>query len=610
MHYETTDRVEDVGLPCLSGADPNEELVRQIAADLERSGSVLALMKGYIEALAGTANIDAAPFRKLRRLFELGATPAALDGHHYGVTLGLRSGDVPGDVAGIGNLLGLLWGGTLGPVCPWVGKSFRPMSEGEAERLIGPAPSAGLRLSRGINHFHTIEHAPLNVGATALLTLLWQLREVEEAEEMRYGHQRNGGHFVAHRAPSVYAGTPREVLRLNYRHRDLGNGFPLAYLVDEVVEIAPGLFLGQLLFATERLFSRYDPALDPSRYGYEHFGYFVIFTEAWNGEARSLFPQLGVPPADGDVGRASSLSVEEASTLSVAAAAAPSSDRFNTLTLADPPDGNVDPQVLADIEQDIADRGGVLQALQVYAKAIDENPAVDASVAARLHTLFNAGICPARMDGFYRGALVGWLSPGLLAPFTLNTVQNAWRIARPFSPWTGKRFDIIDPVRLAEITEGRETGPGPYWYGANTVVSRTALQRFTRGLMEVMQMPLVPAGADERERHGYDAKTFFFVAKPASSIHPENVGKQVIQFNYRWKALRNPPPDLYCIDELVQIADGLYLGQVFYATELLAPWDPARPPSGYRYELFEYFLLMDREWHERRLALGFDLGHV
>jgi hypothetical protein len=214
------------------------------------------------------------------------------------------------------------------------------------------------------------------------------------------------------------------------------------------------------------------------------------------------------------------------------------------------------------------------------------------------------------MDGFYRGALVGWLSPAILAPFAVNTVQGMWRVARPFSPWTGKRFDPLDAARLAEITEGRETGAGPFWYGSNTVAFRTRLERFTQRTMELMQMPLVDASAEERQRHGYDARTFFFVAKPAASILPENGGKRVIQFNYRWKALRNPPPDIYCIDELVQIAAGLYLGQVFYATELLEAWDPAQPPSAYRYQLFEYFLLMDEEWHTRRVSLGFDLGHV
>jgi len=57
--------------------------------------------------------------------------------------------------------------------------------------------------------------------------------------------------------------------------------------------------------------------------------------------------------------------------------------------------------------------------------------------------------------------------------------------------------------------------------------------------------------------------------------YPANAGKQVFQFNYRWQALRNPIPDRFCIDELVQIADGLYLGQVFYSMDWLVPWNPS-----------------------------------
>ncbi len=84
----------------------------------------------------------------------------------------------------------------------------------------------------------------------------------------------------------------------------------------------------------------------------------------------------------------------------------------------------------------------------------------------------------------------------------------------------------------------------------------------------------------------------------------------VFQFNYRWEALRNPIPDRFCIDEITQIADGLYLGQLCYATDLLEPWDPQKDPSVYKYQLFAYFLLMDEEWHARRLRIGFDLENV
>jgi hypothetical protein len=84
----------------------------------------------------------------------------------------------------------------------------------------------------------------------------------------------------------------------------------------------------------------------------------------------------------------------------------------------------------------------------------------------------------------------------------------------------------------------------------------------------------------------------------------------VFQFNYRWKALRNPIPDRFCIDELVQIADGLYLGQVFYSTNWLEPYSPTTDIARYKYDLFEYFVVMDEEWHAERLKIGYDLVNV
>jgi hypothetical protein len=82
------------------------------------------------------------------------------------------------------------------------------------------------------------------------------------------------------------------------------------------------------------------------------------------------------------------------------------------------------------------------------------------------------------------------------------------------------------------------------------------------------------------------------------------------QFNYRWPKLRIIPPDRFCIDELVQIADGLYLGQLMYATDWVKPYDPRQPPAAYRYGMFGYFLLMEEDWHQLRLRLGFDLDNV
>ena len=214
------------------------------------------------------------------------------------------------------------------------------------------------------------------------------------------------------------------------------------------------------------------------------------------------------------------------------------------------------------------------------------------------------------MDGFYRGALVSWQVDGLLAAARLNGIDVAWQATRTFSPWTGKTFEPIDKARLEALTDGWETGEVDTFYCANTVVFRTAKQRFIRTLGEAVDVRFEDATPQEHRRYGFDAKTFFFLGKRAPSIYPANAGKQVFQFNYRWKALGNPIPDCFCIDEIVQIADGLYLGQLFYSMDWLVPWDPRTDLAKYKYGLFAYFVLMDEEWHARRLKIGYDLDNT
>jgi hypothetical protein len=105
-------------------------------------------------------------------------------------------------------------------------------------------------------------------------------------------------------------------------------------------------------------------------------------------------------------------------------------------------------------------------------------------------------------------------------------------------------------------------------------------------------------------------KNFFFIAHAGVSVNESCSGKNIYQFNYRWPKLRTIVPDRFCIDELVQIAEGLYLGQLMYATDWLKPYDPRVPPAAYRYGMFGYFLLMEEDWHQLRLRLGFDLDNV
>ncbi|HEY4185544.1 MAG TPA: hypothetical protein VGP07_10770 [Polyangia bacterium] len=581
-------------LTCLDGA-PDDDLVKQIRNDLDGKASVLELFKEYAQELAADADNDALAFRKMARLFEAGSLPEPLLGHFYGVAPGLRTGDLRGVAAEYGNFMGVVWGSVIGGQVPWVGKSFAPMADADRATAIGSAVPAAVPVARGINHFNVVEHAPINLALSETLTFMWHLRDAPEADHLRYGHEKNGGNFASHRAPSLYAGTPREVYRLNYRHAGLGNRWPLMYLVDELVGIASGLYLGQVLFATDHVFETYDPAAPADRYHYQHFGYFLLFDESWAPEARRLYPHLDMPDAAVRMRIVGELQPK------------PPSPKFTTLKLAGPGDGNVDPAALAAIRKELQQAGTVMHLLKSYADQISPTEDTHAPAFAKLGTLFNAGIGPKHMNGFYRGALISWQTQGLLAVANTNTVKIAWELSRRFSPWTGKRFDPVDKQRLGELTEGSETNEADTFFCANTVVWRTAKEKVIQTLSRAANVWTEDASADEKRQFGYDAKNFFFIGKQAPSINPDNNGKPVFQLNYRWPALRNIVPDRFCIDELVEIAEGLFLGQLFYATNWLDPWNPRTPVATYKYGLFAYFLVMDEEWHARRLKLGFDL---
>jgi hypothetical protein len=588
-------------LTCLEGVDPNDELVNEIKADLAGASSILEMMKDYIAQVEGNLDNNARPFKKMAKLFELGKTLDELSGHYYGIAPGLRTGDLHGIAAEYGNLLGYIWGSVVLGVCPWNGKSCTPMTAGDRAQVVGGTVPDNVKVMRGINHFNKIEHAPVNIAANTLLTFMWHLQNAPAAEHAKYGYDLNGGHFAAYRAPSVYPGTPREVLRLNYRHHALGNFPPLTYLIDELVEIAAGLYLGQVLFATDHMLERYDPQADPARYHNQHFGFFLLFEPEWNVEAKRLFPFLEMPDA--------AVSTEIAGP---AVLSGGTTDKFTTLTLAAVPDGDVDAARLEEVRKDMSAASDIMRALKSYSDALMKEHKTVSPVFDKLHTLFNAGIAPQTMNGYYRGALISWQSQGLLAAFQQNTIDIAWQASRFFSPWTGKKFNQIDAAELAKWTEGGEPmGNDPAYYCSNTVVFRTAKEKFVKSLTKIAGVRTEEASPEEHQKYGYDAHTFFFIGRPnKASVWPANKGKTVFQFNYRWKLLENIPPDCFCFDEIAQIADGLYLGQLIYATDWLKPWNPQTAKEEYKYRLFGYFLLMDEEWQQRRLRIGFDLDNT
>jgi hypothetical protein len=117
---------------------------------------------------------------------------------------------------------------------------------------------------------------------------------------------------------------------------------------------------------------------------------------------------------------------------------------------------------------------------------------------------------------------------------------------------------------------------------------------------------LAEAGPSPFARMGY----CFLGLAGASSILPMNNGpgkaKKVFQFHYRFPMIGGPVPIGACLDEIVEIAEGLYLGQLIYSTNPLTPFHSSVDPSDYAYQLFGYFLLLDNDWEYHRQAIGLD----
>lgn len=79
-----------------------------VRRELEGKSSVLELMKSYLEELEGELDNNAPPFVKLAKLFQYSITSDWVEGHHYGITVGLRTGDKRDVWADYSNLLGLI----------------------------------------------------------------------------------------------------------------------------------------------------------------------------------------------------------------------------------------------------------------------------------------------------------------------------------------------------------------------------------------------------------------------------------------------------------------------------------------------------------------------
>lgn len=580
------------------GYDLKDEVLGQIQLDLLGKVSILELLKQYMDDLRTNPDNDAIPFGKMAKLFQLGFLPDAMEGHFYGVPLCFKTGDLDGSLTPFGNILEVLWGATLDGESPWVGKSFAPVVEAHLDAITFGKFKPKSNIYHGINHFHKIELKAFNFLSFHILNFWMELEPAPQEEQHNYGHDKNGGCFIAAKGQSVYHSTSRDVFQLNYRWKNLNNKAPLCWLIDEMVKIAEGLYLGQLLFSTCLLFNDYDPGRHASDYGYQQFGYFVLFDETWNREARRLFPFLDIPVSA--PGMVDSHVMTEFMR-----------PKYSTFTFEEPPLPACNDHVHSLVGADMKDKSTIMHLLKDYSDKLQSGMDNDSPYFLRLQDIFNRGIGIRDIEGIYKGALVSWHSEGMLKFYDVNTINLAWtNIIMNFSTWTGKSFEKISMERIEEITDGYEKGDLPTRWGANMQSLRTFKEKFVGRLMKLANVwsETVPPG--EALTYGYDIKNFFFIAHQAKSVHEKCMGKTIYQFNYRWPKLKTIIPDCYCMDEIVQIAEGLYLGQLMYATDILTPYDPTVDPSVYKYANFGYFLLMDDSWHQIRLNIGFDLANV
>jgi len=281
-------------------------------------------------------------------------------------------------------------------------------------------------------------------------------------------------------------------------------------------------------------------------------------------------------------------------------------DKFTRFTFEDR--CNEKGVLLTEIMGEMEKRATILDLMQFYSDEIARDPDVDSPYFKKLQRLFECGLAPETMDGYLHGAVIAFRNQALLNVFDINTLNLKWPLARLFSPWTGKTFEKIDLEKLKSITDKFETDEAIHTWGSNTYTIRSVKKRVSVDLMRILGIELIDATPGERQSYDYDVKGFFFIGKPTKSINSDNKGRHVYQFNYRWPALHTFVPDNYCIDEIVQIADGLYLGQLLYATEIKREYDPTLDPRVYKYKNFGFWLLMDDEWQKRRMEILFDIS--
>lgn len=561
--------------------------------DLRGKSTPLELMQFYTNILNTKTSHDDID-DKLDRLFQCGRPPIDMKGFYHGITMSLRTGT---DIYSFLNdarerlhigkefdVLQALYGRVLSNTSPWAGKDFRKMGPEKIKGMTGGHDTGENTSYLGINSFRKDKRGVVNNLSNYVLASIMDMEDVPKPDDGRRSwiHSR-GGLFIAGKEMSVNAESPgKEVMALNYRWKSLGNQLPNSLLIDEIVEISEGLFLGKLYYATAvtHIFNDYDPNISNEDYKYRNFGYFLLMDDTWFDEKNRLFPDLAYNLTDN------------------------LSEKFRTFRFTDSPE-------CGEIQKDAGGSMTILHYLQDIYEDIQNMPRYRDHYFARLLEVFNCGERPDGISGFLHGGVVSFENGGFLEKFDRSVLNDLYPAIRPFSPWTGKTFTLtsLDEVKkyIGESAKNYE-GVSPLIIGTNTYRKEPGLSVPATAFIEHLDRAGMVVGYPDEKEKSEDVyvKSFYFIATNGKSINPENRGKEVLQFNYRWPEFHTITPDHLCIDELVRIADGLYLGQLLYSTRPEIKYDPDRAPSVYEYDVFGYFMLMDDEWHAVREFINFD----
>lgn len=347
--------LDTANFPCAT-AEEEQTLASSLEAIITHDfkGEILPMLASYQKILGDNQRRVEweGIHEKLMTLFKCGkSTP--LDGPMIGVSISIRDSDYFKETAKeYGHTrsmlariewMATLWNTTYASTGLWMGKTFEPVSKevfavkcGNDPTMMSSYDATVTRIGRNffrepyqpnllqslglpvLTQFWELKDRPLDASAAGFDS---QLLSTNLDKEKAIPYVKTGGIFLSLPSKSVVEEMKgKAVYQLNYRWHELHPVYPMTRLVDELVQIDEGVYLGQLVMAihhyslgTLRLPLSGEPprewelgeaytgntAID---YGYQNNGFFLMIdtSRAKHAYADEAFPNLR--PRSGEIG--------------------------------------------------------------------------------------------------------------------------------------------------------------------------------------------------------------------------------------------------------------------------------------------------------------------